>query len=774
VNPLWLVEKTCQKIVLLLTLYRIKKACQPIRDNFMNITTYDIPVPNGIMLDKRGAARLRALAQSAINAGLEPLNFTPTGHKPVSVFLDAVMYSKIEIIAERAGMSMGAAFAGLALQGVDIIERTRTDVSLASHGVDIPFNARGQQARFYQVMRASMRQGRICIAEGSTGIGKSRALVAAAIASARDANESDGPVVVAAPTLAVLGGSIWNEFEVLVDDSPDFCRGIKVRFYPGSTEFVLREKLMKWVEKHPEKTDPDVLAWIHAGAPCQIDTPLIRAMRRSGVELTWLAADLKALAVNMDVNAFIGVDDEDLQIKETLSAIRKDAAEADVILCTHAMLAVSIKSAFALFGKPYSVIIDEAHQLESIFSSVFGEQISLYSLKWALADFIEDTSAGKGTVAYHAMMATQKLIDFFGSEDEAIGLTTTRLDPDDIELRSLLVELKESCSSKKLQEIDQIRNISRMFSGLSSKADPHLLWVSYSPDRRYPSLLSGARSVSQKLNWLWSVLDGGGAMVSATLYTPDEYGHIRCDYIQGLLDIPSKRLDTPAPIIAPWVYSIPRLHTPQGNPHLCRALARPAFKERNKDPSLEIGWLKRLTTAIKSIVTKADGGTLILCVSFDHVNKIGEGLIEDGIDPRRIVMHSREMNLAKTQTKFMEKYGERPILIATGGAWTGINLANKDVHPSEDSTLRNLIITTLPIGSNQSPSMMFRVERQNMRPIIAEALMTLRQGMGRAVRSDEAKDVNIWFLDGRIWTKWIKMDNLQRSVLSILGNYKRK
>lgn len=64
-----------------------------------------------------------------------------------------------------------------------------------------------------------------------------------------------------------------------------------------------------------------------------------------------------------------------------------------------------------------------------------------------------------------------------------------------------------------------------------------------------------------------------------------------------------------------------------------------------------------------------------------------------------------------------------------------------------------------------------RVAIQNTNPIIKEALMILRQGMGRLIRSSEAVGKHIWIMDGRLWSNWPGMQPLQKSAQRLLEQY---
>lgn len=750
----------------------------------MNETLPLVPIPENLLPNKNMVDSYRTLVAAALKNDSAPACVNTQGLERKTLFIPPVLHAKISEAAMQAGMSFQETFCGLAQAGIEIVQKTRVKMVSSALAIDVPFkNPRPGQDRFYRAVMASLDAGRICMAEASTGIGKSRALVAAALVKAPQFRRKKlGPIVIAAPTLSVLGGSLWAEYESLMEDWPN--KKLKVRFFPGSTEFVDRRKLTEWLDSAAslgEPVDKKVSEWTQAGAPVVDDTPLMRAMAQSGRPLGWLAHDLRGLAENMDPSEFTyRGGDEDAETAALIAEIREDACDADVIFCTHAMLGRAYQSGWAWFPKPAALILDEAHAFEHVIAGINSYRVSLYSLRHRMRLLRRDQGTSKKSTAGRGEEIVTRLIGEtrkFAEQNPGTSFIVNHESSGLSEFLNIAAELNRVLSSKPMAELskrDEAKSaLSEMLRIISPETDQSrggLVYIEFSPDRRFPSILAGAVSVSGLLGGLWNQIEGGIVLASATLYTPDEFGNPKCDYLASLLAAPVSRLDTPSPVIAPWVTAIPVLHVP--TPSEAVKLIRPQSEKRNETTEAE--WLSNLSKRIHKIVSATKGGTLVLCTSYAQVTTINNSLAKLGVGKSRLIAHSPNQKFAITEQSFRDAHaqGLRPVLIATGTAWTGIDLTDKSVAPDKDTLLTDLVIACLPVGINRTSTMQTRIEKMGTYPIIKEALMILRQGMGRLIRSSEARNKNLWILDGRIWSDWPRMESLQKSVRYLLRQYK--
>lgn len=738
-----------------------------------NRTIVFIDIPPDVLPSKTPSDALRALVAVALNEKL-PLQFIETsGMLRKSAFIPPAIDVHVELIAKKHGWSYPDAFAAMCVAALSELIQKRNAMVQVRADVQIPFNTRPGQDIFYQSIVASIQKNRVCLGEASTGIGKSRALVAAAIDAAQSGKR---PVVISAPTLAILGGSLWKEYEELYKTGVGVT--LKVRFFPGASEFVDHERLNDYLNEAVyvgETVDAGVKAWVDAGGPVRNQTPLIVAMKRAGKDLRWLMSDLREIATELDPTefAFKKTPNCNKDVSILVDEIRQDAITADIIFCTHAMLARGMQGGWEWFPQPSVLLIDEAHQFEGIVASATSDSLSLFAFRHSIRVLRKTENLGKSSAIGKLESMIGELILSTKSMDD--GKTNVRLNNGTASNDAFMNALRETAAclkSKTLAKVPRIKEarstISMALESIAGTVNAFGL-LQYSPDRRFPSFLVGKRSIASLLGALWRDASGGVVLASATLSTPDEFGNTKFDYIAGLLALPLSRLDTPNPVIAPWVTSIPVLHLPN-NPGI---ISRPL--RANRTDELEMAWLESLSEQISCVAEAAKGGTLVLMTSYAQVNGLKTFLTEMGLGERLVVQNPDE-KFAASEARFRALHQEkmRPILLGLGVAWTGVDLTDKAVPESEDYLLTDLIIGCLPVGLNRSSTMAARVETQGLNPIIKEALMILRQGIGRPVRSENAKEKHIWIMDGRLWTEWPGMAPLQKSARRVLEKYSKQ
>lgn len=716
-----------------------------------------IPVPQHLAVRTNKANTYRSLVAAALGERCAPAPVDLEDLPRERLFLPPGLLTKIEALQRDEATPFPQLFAGLCQAGLQLMAKHHA--AMASRIADAappPFaGASQEQTTFYQHICASLDAGRICVAEASTGVGKSRAMIMAAL---RQAEQGNGPIVIAAPTIKVLG-QLWGEMEAL--QAEGLGRGVQAAFFPGITEFVDTERLQHYLSTAPAP-DAAVAAWAAAGGPVLHDTPLIRALRRTGLPLAFLMEDLRQLATELAPVDFAPRDEEG---HEAIAAVRARAQHAQVLFCTHMMLGRAHQGRWVAFPKPRQLIIDEAHQLEQNFALIHSQQLSLHALRRRLS---EARGQVKSSELSKAIAAVDQLMAGLRHLDAPTALTMVRLST--AHAGTVLDAFQTCATLLKSRRLSQVEGIGEARDVLSDcievlSGQPGRAYLTFSPDWRFPSLQVGRASIAGFLGDLWRSAEGGAVIASATLYLPDEFGNHKCDYVMDLLALPSSRVDTPLPVVAPWVTGNPVLHIP--TPERAALLARPVAQARTA--TAEDQWLEHLAQAIREIVDQAAGGTLILATSFAQVNGLAARLDM----PDRLVVHRPNQKFARAEQRFRELHaaGHRPILIGVGTAWTGVDLTDKTVPPQADMLLTDLIVACSPIGLNQTSTMLARIERIGVASIVLEALMLLRQGLGRIIRHADMQNRHIWMLDGRLWSDWPAMERFTRAARVLLERY---
>jgi len=734
-----------------------------------------IDIPSEVLPQLRKTHPHRQLVRIALSAGKSAVTVKIDDLPRAEVPLGVAEKCRLASAANDTHMDLDAAFAGFSRAGLDHILETQAKAADAARAIDPPpfKNPRDGQDDFYRNVLSSLGARRICLAEGSTGIGKSRAMVMAAIKLAEDGVK---PVVIAAPTLKVLG-QLWEELELLRREG----LGVDVQagYVPGQTEFVDASELREAIA--PEKDgdtpkDIEVARWVARGGPVVVGHALTRALTASGVELSFLMDDLREISTNVSPADF-AVRDKDAH--PAIRSLRGFAAESQIIFCTHSMLARNYQSQWAVFPIPAALLIDEAHDFERNFAALFADSVSMNSLTRRLRQHWLGTGSKPHSVAKKCLDAAQTLRKALRRLEDLDHRDSVALSPDlDAAIVHPIRHLHEIIQSTTLDLMKGIGGdrkalaaaveicTARLDGSVADRMARRTIgWIEFSPDRRFPSIVAGRGDVSSILGGFWKSIqtnNGGIALASATLFLPDGRGNETPEYAVDVLALPRSKIDTPRPARAKWVTSIPVLHIPARTS--VPALCRPAAKGRTTES--ESMWLDVLALRIAEICDGATGGTVVLLSSFVHADEIAKRLPF----PDRIIRQTRDRKLGSAQKAYEAAYlaGKRPVLLGLGGAWTGMDIHKKD----DDAILSDLIVACLPVGFNRSTTMQGRKAKFGIAPVAKEALTLLKQGIGRLVRSELAKDKNLWILDGRIWQDWNGMSILTKGARQALADYK--
>jgi CRISPR type IV-associated DEAD/DEAH-box helicase Csf4 len=326
------------------------------------------------------------------------------------------------------------------------------------------------------------------------------------------------------------------------------------------------------------------------------------------------------------------------------------------------------------------------------------------------------------------------------------------------ELAKKLREIKASEDSAWLERIKRWRYALEQIC--SYKFDAR---VTFSPKLRLPSVTVGPSYLRHYFDALWESCESA-CLLSATLYTCEKPGQFSSRYLRLKLCLPSDRALDTKPFIAPWIYDTPTVHTVA--PASAEAFAYPG----GEAPAELEKWFDTIAHSLSIIANDAAGGTLVLCNSYADTEALGGRL--DSIK-RRLIVQTRDNSVKALTAVFKVKArdGERPVWIATGPAWTGLNLRDELAeNAADDRILTDLVITRSPMGRNRTAAHMSRVSTLGFEHELLDAAFTLRQGLGRLIRREGLQDRRIWFLDGRIHTKRVTF----YKVSSLIRTYPRQ
>lgn len=454
---------------------------------------------------------------------------------------------------------------------------------------------------------------------------------------------------------------------------------------------------------------------------------------------------------------------------------------------------------------PRVLLIDEAHQFENAVANVRSESLSLSMMRLEMDRYVGQMTKGgrhiRGTITLvdEVIKQLRSVAATLGEEREvqlAVSAHRERI----IDCVRLLHERVQHKSLDDLANIKKWRTCLSIILENDRRQSKYIsALLSFSEVHACPSFQIGPNSVGAALAGIWNDVNGGTVFISATLFTPDNNGSIRCKYISGVLNTKMithpEKMHIPAPIESDFLYESPLLMEParvywemlsfprkEKDATLSKEELRARAERRQQD------WARNIArTIFDEVLGHAVGGTLVLCTSYDTVNFLHDVLTTLlGDQSCRLIRQISGHPLSKTVEEFKLKHREglRPVLIGCGSCGTGLDIRDElavDVNgvycPQQDTLLTDLVITRLPISLNQTSTFKYRRERYGSAyPILQEVLLTFRQWLGRLVRAPGQQHRKIWILDGRLYAApasgfWT---NLQKPIKSLLVKYKRR
>lgn len=660
---------------------------------------------------------------------------------------------------------------------------------------------------------------RIVPLEGATGTGKSLIIAASAVCFAASGKR----VQVAGPTHRVLtqiARAITGTTAPWV--TPE---RIRVAVVLGRQGFISELRLARFIDRMDEEVDE---------TDKHTEAALRLWMRSQQGEDAWRSEAFQRAFPDLPWARLIVTSASDETEDEGAKAYRAQFTKAqgsNIILATHAMLAIDTRLRMMALHKegigvppdadteelidgltkrltdpevedrgllpPYDVLlVDEAHQLQATFKHIFADATSLKEVVNA-AQRIGEHSPKARAIAQRLDQRMQFLRQSTSrTQDNSFVLgSIVNHDP----LHEALVdisELLESFPARKKGDADTAFDMSVIQNGKmvlrqalnASRARGRVVTLSFSPIRRFPSVTIAPRSVRKTLIALWTrvAVKGGGGLFSATLYLPES---IRGDapiestrYVITTLLSLTRRLrydphDGTTRYNPDWVTRPVTLCHPKVDPGGAAEHPLRAHKDTKEDLARWGAVMAALVA--KGIPGRPGHGTLILCSSYLAVEAIHAALVSD-IGPaselRPLITSKPGVSISRPIEEMETCLSRRqaPIWVATGAAWTGLDLEAPEIVGEaglHSSALRDLVIPRLPFGP---PTGQEGTGSQDSfrKYIVPEMLMMLRQGIGRLVRRPDTPPCTVWLLDPRAFDT--TKHSYQPLVAKLLERYRKK
>jgi len=697
----------------------------------------------------------------------------PESGEWTTVYVSDAQLAALQSAADRDGLSLSAwTESALVRMGRQEIKRSERINDAKASKKKSPFNLReDQMTLFYHVLDAASRK-ECLMAQAGTGIGKTRAMFAAALEMI--ASKKSQRVVLTFPSIQTIAHAA-SELDIL-------CRGTsynpKTVIMLGSGQFVSERRLVEFLKAKnglPQAELDALTDWIAKGG-----VPIGVASKRIArwIDVSFLIDDAAKLAPSLG-RAGLGsialsadeAGEQDVKDDRGAAAYRypkSEADDADLIICTHSMIGCHLlvagreDSTGSILPEFDSLMVDEAHLLEANVAQALTRTVSLHMLRVRLNTMSAPSSRKDAANRLNELETICR--DWMTEEDTQSLLLLSSNDGEERfkQLKELAKELQKKIKNalRRTGTADSgidLRLMQRDASTMSSMAHhktPVFMACTPMEKKWRVSVGVGPASVRIKLRDFFAKLQSA-SFFSASLAVPDRNGRWNYSYMQSTLGIPGGRVTMMPPVEHEWGYATPKVYCTTQT-QLCRPRAGSTDQQTVEELD---NYFQRMAVFInEKILPDAVGGTLILVTGYQMANAIGSSLnsiLEAG---RPMLVQDRAgatVQSMREQFIALARQGERPVWIATGTAWTGLDLRDSDItdeHADKDIVITDLVIPAVQTNISRGSTYAARSRTKiNLNHLAAETFFATMQGMGRLVRREGLSNRRLWLLDPRIW-----------------------
>jgi ATP-dependent DNA helicase DinG len=442
---------------------------------------------------------------------------------------------------------------------------------------------------------------------------------------------------------------------------------------------------------------------------------------------------------------------------------RRKLAEADVVVMNHTLFFTLLSSneetlpedGNFLFPKDF-VILDEAHTIENIAAKAFGIHVSESSLRFDLSRLYNPRTR-KGFFALLGEREGIELIQlalasadhFFRAAEANCKFSTFarefRVREPDFIADTLTQDLhriakiteragdmaKNENTKSEVHDLGKrlISIAASIGAWLNQEEEDHVYWAERTNgDQRTMAFHSAPIDVSPKLREIFFQPGKACVFTSATLSVGDD------TELRWFRRRVGAEKATSACIESPFDFE------KQMRLYLVKAMPQPGA------PDFE----KILSERIRHFLDLSDGRAFVLFTSYGQMQAMAD-LLEDHCQERDWQLLVQGRGMARHQMLKEFKEDVHSVLFGTDSFWTGVDV------PGE--SLSNVIITRLPFAVPDHPVTASRIEHLEQQGInafmeysVPEAILKLRQGVGRLIRSRKDRGMCA-ILDNRILSK---------------------
>lgn len=580
------------------------------------------------------------------------------------------------------------------------------------------------------VLRAVSEREHLC-AEAGTGTGKTLAYLVPALAA-------EGRVVISTATRNLQEQLISKDIPLIRDTIMPSLAVVCMKGRPNYLCLLRLERLSRQAGLFA--ADPS------GGGIKELEKWAVNTDTGDRAELEWLA-DSSELWDSVDARSEICLGSKCSRFEDCfITRLRRRALEAEIIIVNHALFFTNLclvnDESGGILPEYSAAVLDEAHEVEDIASGLFGRRLSSYQLEHLARDTSALSSPGSELqkISERLISSSRRLLgalppaggrfslNLFQEQDRSLSDLRRVLAEQFDEVGESLLELYHYLESR-IQESPDYELLVRRVDNhlavldeiLNTDDEDSIYWVEQG--RRGLSLNLTPVNVASVLRSRLFAETPTVVLTSATIKAGGGFEFLKSRL--GLDD--SLEVDLPGE----FDYSVQaRLFVPRDVPDV----------NGDEGFGMQMEYINR-------ILEITGGHAFLLFTSFRQMNRVHEILSREGNYP--LLLQG-----TKPKSTILELFRKTPgsVLCATSSFWQGVDVRGE--------ALQAVVIDKLPFQVPTDPVVSARFRRMKMKGedpfreyAIPSAVISLRQGLGRLVRSREDRGI-MAVLDSRLWNKW--------------------